>query len=221
MTVATRPPAATPQDHPSTGGDALLIAVLGAESTGKTWLAQALSERLAQTTGLRCTWVPEWLRQWCDTQGRTPGRDEQHLIAHTQQARIAAAARSHDIVVADTTALMTAVYSLQVFGDESLRAAALVQQGQVHLTLLTALDLPWVADGHQRDGPHVREPVDATIDQWLTQAQLPFVRVSGLGAARLDCAARACEAPLQRWWPRSGRPAGLSPDQLTAPEPGG
>jgi nicotinamide riboside kinase len=221
MTVATSTPAAAPQGHPSTGGGALLIAVLGAESTGKTWLAQALSERLAQTTGLRCTWVPEWLRQWCATQGRTPKRDEQHLIAQTQQAHIAAAARSHDIVVADTTALMTAVYSLQVFGDDSLRTAGLAQQARVHLTLLTALDLPWVADGHQRDGPHVRRPVDATLHQWLTQAQLPFVRVSGLGAARLDCAARACEAPLRTLRPRPCTQAGPLGDQFSEPEPGG
>ena len=176
---------------------ALVIAVLGAESTGKTWLAQALSEHLTRSTGLRCTWVPEWLRLWCDAQGRTPARHEQFEIAQAQQTRIAAAAQAHDIVVADTTALMTAVYSLQVFGDDSLRPFALKQHQQVHLTLLTALDLPWVADGHQRDGPHVREPVDATLHQWLTQAQLPFMRVSGLGTARLNCAARACEAALQ------------------------
>jgi nicotinamide riboside kinase len=193
---------------------ALVIAVLGAESTGKTWLAQALSERLARSTGLRCTWVPEWLRQWCDTQGRTPARHEQALIAQTQQAHIEEAARAHDIVVADTTALMTAVYSLQVFGDDSLRAFALQQHRRVHLTLLTALDLPWVADGHQRDGPQVREPVDATVRQWMNLAGLPFVRVSGLGAARLECAVLACQAALQE--------AALQGQlQFTAPEPGG
>lgn len=188
--------APTRQAETPAGGAALLIAVLGAESTGKTWLAQALSEQLAHSTGLRCTWVPEWLRQWCELQGRTPVRDEQEQIALTQQARIEAAAQTHDVVVADTTALMTAVYSLQVFGDDSLRHFALELQGRMHLTLLTALDLPWVADGHQRDGPHVREPVDTVLLQWLTQAGLPFVRVSGQGDARLECASRACEAVL-------------------------
>ena len=62
----------------------LIIAVLGAESTGKTSLAQGLSAHLSQTTSLRCTWVPEWLRQWCADQGRTPRADEQAAIAHTQ-----------------------------------------------------------------------------------------------------------------------------------------
>lgn len=209
MTVAAPPaPAPTPthQATPTASGAALLIAVLGAESTGKTWLAQALSEQLAQTSGLRCTWVPEWLRQWCERQGRTPGREEQEQIALTQQAHIEMAAQTHDIVVADTTALMTAVYSLQVFGDDSLRPFAIEQQGRMHLTLLTALDLPWVADGHQRDGPQVREPVDTTLLEWLTQARLPFVRVSGQGPARLDCAARACEAVLPHLRQRVGEP---------------
>lgn len=185
--------------------EALVIAVLGAESTGKTWLAQALSEHLALTTGLRCTWVPEWLRQWCHEQGRTPHQHEQALIAQTQQARIAHAARSHDIVVADTTALMTAVYSLQVFGDDTLREPALQQHGAVDLTLVTGLDLPWVADGHQRDGPHVRGPVDGTVIQWLQAAELPYERVIGQGAARLQCALQVCGPAVARLQARLGK----------------
>ena len=200
---------------------ALVIAVVGAESTGKTSLAQGLSARLAQTTGLRCTWVPEWLRLWCDANGRTPARHEQTGIAQTQDERIEAAAQAHDIVVADTTALMTAVYSLHVFGDESLRPFAVAQHRRVDLTLLTALDLPWVADGHQRDGPHVRMPVDVTLHQWLTEARLPFERVSGLGTARLDCAARACESALQDLLRHPSHRGAPKAGQLTASEPGG
>jgi nicotinamide riboside kinase len=110
---------------------------------------------------------------------------------------------------------------LHVFGDESLRPFAVAQHRRVDLTLLTALDLPWVADGHQRDGPHVRMPVDATLHQWLTQASLPFVRVSGLGTARLDCAARACEATVKRVLQRPGGRGLPLAAQLTASDPGG
>ncbi|MFY8083604.1 MAG: AAA family ATPase [Rubrivivax sp.] len=203
----------------------LIIAVLGAESTGKTTLAQGLSARMARTTGLRCTWVPEWLRQWCADHGRTPRADEQAAIAHTQHRHIEAATQGHDIVVADTTALMTAVYSLQIFGDASLREPALALHRRTDLTLLTALDLPWVPDGHQRDGPHVREPVDATVQQWLVQAGQPFTRVHGAGSARLDNALQACEATVQTWLRgnpvRHGRPLLAAAAQFTASEPGG
>lgn len=193
--------ASRPAGTPGQAGG-LVIAVLGAESTGKTWLAQALSDRLAVATGLRCTWVPEWLRQWCDLHGRTPARHEQAYIAQTQHEHIDAAAQAHDIVVADTTALMTAVYSRQVYGDESLRDSALALHRRVHFTLLTALDLPWVADGHQRDGPHVQAAVNETVHAWLTAAAVPFARVSGQGEARLACALQACE-PWLRAWPRA------------------
>ena len=75
-----------------------------------------------------------------------------------------------DAVPADTTALMIGVYSDWVFGDTSLYAAAEEAHRRVDLTLLTALDLPWQADGHQRDGAHVRAPIDALVRAALGRA---------------------------------------------------
>jgi nicotinamide riboside kinase len=189
---------------PGPGG--LRIAIVGAESTGKSTLAQALAPRLAQLTGLRCTAVPEWLRQWCDDHGRTPQPDEQAAIAHQQQALIDAAAADHDVVVCDTTPLMTAVYSGKLFADHSLDAYAIAQQHHCALTLLTALDLPWVADGLQRDGPQVRGPVDDRVRALLIGAGLPWALVAGTGEARLQAAVDAV-APLLR--PRSRPGSGL------------
>ena len=176
---------------------ALRIAIGGAESTGKTRLAIDLARRLAADTGMAVTWVPELLREWCEREGRTPAAHEQAAIAQAQHGRIEAAAATHAIVVCDTTALMTAVYSRWVFGDRALEAPALaLHRGMAH-TLLTALDLPWVADGLQRDGPQVREPVDALVRELLLAHRLPWSRVSGLGEARL-ASAMAALAPLLR-----------------------
>ena len=50
----------------------LRIAIVGAESTGKTTLAAALAPRIAAETGLKVAWVPELLRDWCNHVGRTP-----------------------------------------------------------------------------------------------------------------------------------------------------
>jgi nicotinamide riboside kinase len=185
---------------------ALCIALLGAECTGKTQLAALLAPRLARDTGLRVAWVPEHLRQWCDQVGRTPLAHEQASILRTQHERIEAAAARHDIVVCDTTALMTAVYSRFVFGDRSLEQHAVALQQRMTMTLLMAIDLPWVADGHQRDGDHVREPVDAMLRELLLSHRLPWAVVSGLGAARLESAVDAL-APLLR--PASAPRGGL------------
>lgn len=184
---------------------ALRIAIVGAESTGKTALAQALAERIAVLTGLRSTWVGEHLRAWCDARGRTPRQDEQHSIAAQQQALIDAAASGHDVVVCDTTPLMTAVYSERIFGDCSLQPGAVALQRQYPLTLLTALDIAWQADG-QRDGPHVRVPVDGIIRRLLADNGLPWALVAGQGEARLASALDAVAPLLRR---RAGTANGL------------
>lgn len=180
------------------------IAIVGAESTGKSTLARQLADGLAQATGLSCTAVPEWLREWCERAGRTPRADEQAAIAAEQHVRIEAAAASHEIVVCDTTALMTAVYSRLLFDDRSLEAMAVMHHLRFPLTLLTALDLPWEPDGLQRDGPQVREPVDALVRELLIGHGLRWSLVSGTGPARLQSALDAV-APLLRERPAPRR----------------
>jgi len=175
----------------------LRVAIVGAESTGKTTLAQTLAVRLAADTGQRVAWVPEVLREWCAQVGRTPQAHEQASILRAQHERIEQATARHDWVVCDTTALMTAVYSRLVFGDHSLDERAMALHARMDATLLTALDLPWVADGLQRDGPQVREPVDAALRGLLTVHRLPFAVVGGTGAQRVDNAMAAL-APLLR-----------------------
>ena len=166
---------------------ALVIGLLGAESTGKTTLASQLQAALAEP-GRRVVMVNEYLREFCDERGRTPVQAEQAGIAEEQARRIGLAAADADIVIADTTALMIAVYSETVFNDRSLYDTALASHRRCDLTLLTALDLPWEADGLQRDGPHVREPVDALIRSALIGAKLPFAVVAGTGDKRLQAA---------------------------------
>lgn len=181
-----------------------VITLLGAESTGKTTLAHELGAQLA-SEGRRVAIVEEALRGFCDRHGRTPQQHEQAGIAAEQTRRIAEAAASHDIVVADTSALMIAVYSELVFGDTALYAQALAEHARADLTLVTALDLPWQADGIIRDGPHVREPVDALVRSALARAGLPFAIVFGSGAQRLANALAAAQRALEPPAPQAAR----------------
>ena len=169
------------------------IAVVGAESTGKSQLASALADAL-RSQGKTVALVGEYLREWCDLHGRTPGAFEQLLIAHAQMQRVQAAiAAGSQVVIADTTALMTAVYSDMLFNDDSLYSFASVHQRSYDVTLLTGLDLPWVADGIQRDGPHTREPTDNRLRLAMDRAALPYRVVYGTGATRCENALRAVE----------------------------
>ena len=173
----------------------LLVALLGAESTGKTTLAVQLAEQL-QGRGLSIAVVPEALREFCEQRGRTPFEHEQADLAREQTRRIALAGASHQVVLADTTAVMIAVYSDYIFNDPSLYADAVAAHRSVNLTLLTSVDLPWVADGVQRDGEHVRAPVDALIRQTLSAAGLSHSVVQGKGDARWQSALAAVDHAL-------------------------
>ena len=172
-----------------------VIGIIGVESSGKTLLAQSLRDRLV-AEGKDAALIAETLREFCEVQGRTPRLDEQAQIAGIQTRRIEAAAAAHAFVVADTTALMIAVYSDFVFGDRSLYAQAERDHRHCDLTLLTALDLPWQPDGLQRDGPQVREPVDALVRAALARAGTPYSVVFGHGEARLQAALASVQRTL-------------------------
>lgn len=167
----------------------LSIAILGAECTGKTTLLRDMAQRL-RALGARVCVVDEVLRDWCAAQGRTPRPDEQAAIA---QAQIAAfdAAPACDYLLCDTTPLMTAVYSDVLFGDHSLYPDALAQQRRYQLVLLADTDLPWQADGIQRDGPAARARVDLRLREVLRTHALAAQPLGGWGGARLRCAMAA------------------------------
>lgn len=181
----------------ATSNPLIRIALLGAESTGKTQLSQALAQDL-RARGHAVHGVPEYLRTWCDAQGRTPQPHEQAHIA--QQQADAVLQHTSGTVIADTTPMMTAVYSHKLFNDTSLYAMAAAHQQLYDMTLVTGLDLPWVADGLQRDGPQVREPVDALLRAALHSAGVAYKVVYGQGPERLNNALLALgwEAPSAR-----------------------
>ena len=56
------------------------VAILGAESTGKSTLAAALAQRH------HTLWVPEYLREFVETEQRVPFEDDQVRIAQIQMA---------------------------------------------------------------------------------------------------------------------------------------
>ncbi len=187
---------------------ALTVAVLGAESTGKTTLADDLARALA-ADGRRVVVVHEYLREFCDTLGRTPRAEEQMGIAKEQTRRIAAAEVNHDVVIADTTALMIAVYSDLLFSDLTLYPMAVDALRGCGLVLVTALDLPWQADGLQRDGPHVREPVNRLLRAALVNGSIDHAIVSGTGDHRLASALVAVRHALAT--PDAEREAKVNP----------
>lgn len=158
----------------------MIIALLGAECTGKSSLTRRLGERLSAPT------VGEYLREWCLDAGRTPQREEQAAIAAEQQRRIEVL--QAPLLIADTTGLMTAVYSQHYFGDDSLLHDALAaHRRSVDLTLLCCPEgVPWQRDGCLRDGEAARQAVHGRLLTLLRTEAIPFELLQGPLAERVD-----------------------------------
>ena len=150
------------------------IAVLGAESSGKSTLCVALARRYDTA------WVPEYLREFVDTQGRVPFESDQFCIARTQRAREdAAAADANDFLFCDTTPLMTALYSRVYWGRVDAELTALAATHDYALTVVTAPDTPWVPDGLMRESEEMRKQVFTMLVDELDARGLRFVLVEG------------------------------------------
>jgi NadR type nicotinamide-nucleotide adenylyltransferase len=150
------------------------VAILGAESSGKSTLAEALATRYGTI------WVPEYLREFVDAEGRVPRESDQFPIARTQREREdAAAAHATGLLFCDTTPLMTAVYSLQYWQRVDDQLDALARRHDYALTLVTAPDSAWEADGLQRESEAVRQSVHATLLLLLEQRTIDYTLVTG------------------------------------------
>ncbi|PUE30518.1 AAA family ATPase [Limnohabitans sp. Jir72] len=165
----------------------LRIAIVGAGRTGKSWLTQSLAE-VIRLRGDAAYTVDEVLRAWCDREGRTPEPLEQLGIAQAQAMALEQAVQqdAQAWVISDTTPIMTAVYSHMLFADESLYPMALAHQKHYDITLVTGLDLPWVADALPRDGAHVSGPVDTLVRHALERSGIHYRVVYGQGPQRLN-----------------------------------
>ena len=157
------------------------IAILGAESSGKSTLAEALA-RHYQTN-----WVEEYLREFVETFGRVPLEHEQILIARTQVERESIALKqSQRYLFCDTTPIMTEIYSRYCFGRPDPEVRAIAQSHRYDMTLVSAPDTPWVADGLQRVSDQVRQDIHQEVLLTLHHMHIPFTLITGPLTQRLE-----------------------------------
>lgn len=159
------------------------VAILGAESTGKTTLCKDLAEYFGSP------WVPEFMREYLqekwDVQQLTCTFEDLLPIAVGQMAlENAAASHAPQYLFCDTSLFELMVYSNLYYGDcpKALTDAALAHQ--YDLILLTKVDIPWEPDD-LRDSPNGREDIAELFAAELTRHGKPFRRIGGDRQARV------------------------------------
>jgi NadR type nicotinamide-nucleotide adenylyltransferase len=167
------------------------LAIVGAESTGKTMLAAHLG-RVFDTE-----WVPEFGRAYCeDRDPRTLTLDDFDAIGRGQvAAEDSAAMLANRVLVCDTELWTTCTWSDLIIGQRPAWLEAAARGRRYDQVLLLTDDVPWVNDGTRVLGARRREHTDR-LRAALTDAGQPYVELNGSFAERTASAEAAVEALL-------------------------
>ena len=172
-------------EPPVRGWYAKRICLVGAESTGKTTLANALAEHY------QTNWVAEYGREYSERKLAADGgyhwaSEEFTHIAQVQYERENAAARdANKILLCDTDAFATSLWHRRYLHERSPAVEAIVaQHRRPDLYLLTDVNTPFEQDG-TRDGEAIRHWMHELFVQELTAQQRPFQFLTGTREERL------------------------------------
>lgn len=174
------------------GRHVIRVVITGSECTGKTTLATALAEHY----GAGC--VAEYARRFVSDQGRAPEHGDVDAIARGQIAlEDEMAAGASRLLIQDTDLLSTVVYCRHYYGECPAWIEQALRDRAADLYLLAAIDVPWVADGDQRDRGHRRDEMQRLFRQTLIEYRLLYVDIAGPPESRLQLAISAVERALE------------------------
>jgi nicotinamide riboside kinase len=186
-----------PVDRVTSPRTPLVVAVVGAESAGKTTLATALASRLGAAL------VPEIAREYLTGRSSYDADDLREIARRQQRTERRLTARHGRVVVADTDLVVVKVWWETRFGvlDEAIARALAedVAKGNRRY-LLARPDIPWEPDP-LRVNPLDRDVLHARYVAALEALDVEFEELTGSPAARLDAAAHA----VGRWLANQAR----------------
>lgn len=173
------------------------VVLIGAESTGKTTLAELLARRF------ETLWVPEYGREHWERKvaglsmdAPLPGwTDEEfvHIAGEQQRRENVAAREANRVLFCDTNAFATGTWFERYRGGRHAEVDAIGGRDVAHLYLLTEPDIPFVQDGF-RDGERIRHWMHERFATLLAETGVPTVPLRGSVEERMEEACRAVEA---------------------------
>jgi NadR type nicotinamide-nucleotide adenylyltransferase len=171
----------------------LVIVVTGSECTGKTTLARELAARFDAPCSA------EFAREYLDRKADALDAGDVGPIARGQMAgEDAAAGAASVLTVKDTDLVSTVVYAHHYYGacPVWIERAAAARLGDLYLLLHP--DVPWVADGLQRDRPDDRNLLHDLFRRRLQASGASVVDIAGEWPGRRRHAFAAVQRLLTR-----------------------
>lgn len=157
------------------------IAVLGAESTGKTTLCENLAKHF------NTTYVPEFARSYFDKHDiNNYNLEDLDIIAQQQhELEKEKIKKANRFLFCDTTALTIKIWSQHKFNRIPKSIARKIKATDYDLYLICNNDIAWIAD-EQRKDPKLREHVFKLNKHELTKINADYHIIKGINNIRLE-----------------------------------
>jgi len=170
------------------------IVLTGAECTGKSTLAQALSGYYGEP------WTAEYVREYVDQIERDLCADDLESIFRGQiTTEDAALSKARRCLLHDTNLLSSIIYANHYFGEVSDWVNERFLEREYSLYLLCSPEgIEWQADPGQRDSPEARATLQNKFKETLSRMELPYIELTGDPTARFGEAIRAIDPLLDR-----------------------
>ena len=167
------------------------IVITGAESTGKSTLAQELSGYYGEP------WTEEFVRSYVNELRVDLQPHDLVPIAEGQLAlEDAALDKAQRLVIHDTNILSSIIYANVYFDTVLDWVNDAFLERDYHLYLLCMPDIPWEADAGQRESPEAREQLHELFKDSLDILKIPYVEIHGTEEERMMQAVHAIDAML-------------------------
>ncbi len=162
------------------------IAIIGAESTGKSLLCEQLARHF------NTVWVPEYAREYFnDSDIYKYSLHDLEIIAERQlQMEADYLQRATTYLFCDTAMITLKIWADLEFGKPSEHLQTLINQGMYDMYLITDNSVPWQPDA-QRLNKFSRDMIFELNIKEAQSAKLPFKIIRGKDQHRLQEAIKA------------------------------
>ncbi|HKI87928.1 MAG TPA: ATP-binding protein, partial [Draconibacterium sp.] len=124
-----------------------IIIITGAESTGKSTLAESLGQYFNVPV------IPEFAREYVEQLNRAYKYSDVEIIARKQVEQLHAAKKqNHPVIFVDTWLIISKVWFEMVFERVPTWMENEIQTSQIDLFLVCDIDLPWIPDSVRENG---------------------------------------------------------------------
>lgn len=157
-----------------------IIVITGAESTGKTTLAEALANHF------RIPYIPEIARDYIEKLNRKYNYNDVEIIAKKQILQLDELNKQNiPYIFIDTWLLNTKVWFEEVFGKTPSWLITTINETKIDLFLVCDIDLPWIYDPVRENGGEQRKILHNKYIENIKQFGFKFEIVSGRNELRL------------------------------------